>query len=99
MLACAIAQNTPMLLLDEPSSHLDVRNKIIIMNLIKKLAKEENKSILFSTHDLSLARNVASRIWLVNEGVILDEATESFFKNKSWKPLLEGVEGELSDWL
>ena len=69
------------------------------MNLIKKLAKEENKSILFSTHDLSLARNVASRIWLVNEGVILDEATESFFKNKSWKPLLEGVEGELSDWL
>jgi len=99
MLACAIAQNTSILLLDEPSSHLDVRNKVVIMNLIKKLAREENKSILFSTHDLSLARNVASRIWLVNDGIIVNEASESFFNNKSWKPLLEGVEGELSDWL
>jgi iron complex transport system ATP-binding protein len=99
MLACAIAQNTPILLLDEPSSHLDVRNKVVMMNLIRKFALEEKKCILFSTHDLALARKVASRIWLIHDHSILDEKTEDFIKNKSWKSLMEGLDDDMLDWL
>jgi len=99
MLACAIAQNTPILIMDEPTSHLDVRNKVAMMNLIKGFAKNEEKTILFSTHDLALARNVASRIWLIHDHKILDEETEYFMNNKSWKPLLEGIDEELINWL
>lgn len=99
MLACAIAQNTPILIMDEPTSHLDVRNKVAMMNLIKGFAKNEEKTILFSTHDLALARNVASRIWLIHDQKIIDEDTEHFMNNKSWKPLLDGIDEELINWL
>lgn len=99
MLAAAIAQNTPILLLDEPSSHLDIRNKVVIMNLIRRFANEEKKCILFSTHDLALARKVASRIWLIHDHSILDEKTEDFIKNTSWKSLMEGLEDDMMDWL
>lgn len=99
MLACAFAQDTPLLILDEPTSHLDVRNKVTMMNLIRQFAKEEGKTILFSTHDLGLAKNIASRIWLIHDGRMLDESTEQFMANKSWKPLLEGIDEEVINWL
>jgi iron complex transport system ATP-binding protein len=99
MLACAFAQDTPLLILDEPSSHLDVRNKLAIMDLIRKFARDENKSILFSSHDLGLVKNVASRIWLIHEGQLKDESIDQFLQNKSWKPLLEGIDEDVINWL
>ena len=99
MLACAIAQNTPILILDEPTSHLDVRNKIAMMNLIKRFSEKEGKSILFSTHDLGLAQKVASRIWLIHDNLLIDASTEDFVTNKLWKPLMEGIDEELINWL
>jgi iron complex transport system ATP-binding protein len=99
MLACAVAQDTPVLLLDEPTSHLDVRNKVAIMNLINRFSEKEGKAILFSTHDLGLAQNVASRIWLIHDNKLLDASTNDFVKNKLWKPLLEGIDEEVINWL
>ena len=99
MLACAIAQATPILILDEPTSHLDVRNKVAMMNLIKSFSKEDHKTILFSTHDLGLARNVATRIWLIHDQKLIDESATHFMDNKSWKPLLEGIDEALINWL
>lgn len=99
MLACAIAQDTPILILDEPTSHLDVRNKLVIMNLIKRFSEKDEKCILFSTHDLGLAQKVATRIWLIHNNQLIDASTDDFVKNKLWKPLLEGIDEELINWL
>ena len=62
----ALAQNSPMIILDEPTTHLDEENKIIILKLLRNLAKKQNKLILFSSHDWRLAKEFADKIWLIN---------------------------------
>lgn len=64
----ALAQNSPMIILDEPTTHLDEENKIIILKLLRNLAKNHNKLILFSSHDWRLAKEFSDKIWLVNDG-------------------------------
>lgn len=64
----ALAQNSPMIILDEPTTHLDEKNKIIILKLLRNLAKNHNKLILFSSHDWRLAKEFSDKIWLVNDG-------------------------------
>ena len=64
----ALAQNSPMIILDEPTTHLDEENKIIILKLLRNLAKNHNKLILFSSHDWRLAKEFSDNIWLVDDG-------------------------------
>ena len=66
MIARAIAQDTPVILLDEPTSHLDLNNRVEIMNLLKHLCRTNGKAVLISTHELDLALQSADRIWLAN---------------------------------
>ena len=66
----ALAQNSPMIILDEPTTHLDEENKIIILKLLRNLAKNHNKLILFSSHDWRLAKEFSDKIWLVNDGTL-----------------------------
>ncbi|CAH0209198.1 ABC transporter ATP-binding protein [Chryseobacterium sp. Bi04] len=61
----AITQNSPIIILDEPTTHLDEKNKIIILKTLRKLAKEQNKLILFSSHDWRLAKEFADKIWYI----------------------------------
>ncbi|KAB1232279.1 ABC transporter ATP-binding protein [Chryseobacterium viscerum] len=63
----AITQNSPIIILDEPTTHLDEKNKLIILKTLRKLAKEQNKLILFSSHDWRLAKEFADKIWYVKE--------------------------------
>ncbi len=63
----ALAQNSPMIILDEPTTHLDEENKINILKLLRDLAKTHNKIILFSSHDWRLAKEFADKIWFINE--------------------------------
>ncbi len=65
MIARALCQDTPILILDEPTAHLDLNNRIEMINMLSDLAKETNKSILMATHELDLALQSADRIWLV----------------------------------
>lgn len=62
----ALAQNSPMIILDEPTTHLDEKNKIIILKLLRELAKKQNKLILFSSHDWRLSKEFADKIWLLH---------------------------------
>ena len=62
----ALAQNSPIIILDEPTTHLDEENKIIILKLLRDLAKNHNKIILFSSHDWRLAKEFADKIWFIN---------------------------------
>jgi len=63
----AITQNSPVIILDEPTTHLDEKNKIIILKTLRKLAKEQNKLILFSSHDWRLAKEFADKIWYIKD--------------------------------
>lgn len=63
----AITQNSPVIILDEPTTHLDEKNKIIILKTLRKLAKKQNKIILFSSHDWRLAKEFADKIWYVKD--------------------------------
>ncbi len=68
MIARALAQDTPVILLDEPTAHLDIPNRISIIRLLRKLARETNKAIILSTHELDLALQAADKIWLMTMG-------------------------------
>ena len=70
MIAKAIAQQTPIICLDEPTAFLDFPSKIETMQLLKKLAKENGKTIFLSTHDLELTLQLSDRIWLMQKGNI-----------------------------
>lgn len=68
MIARAVAQDTPLMILDEPTAHLDVPNRTMVLQLLRQLAHQHQKAVLFSTHALDLALLMADRLWLMHEG-------------------------------
>ena len=74
LIAKALAQQTPIILLDEPTAHLDLPHRILILRLLRCLAHEQNKTILISTHELNLALALSDRILLMSSdgGMQLD---------------------------
>ncbi len=95
LIAKALAQDTPLILLDEPTAHLDLPNRVEIMNILKSLAKETNKAIFLSTHELDLALQTADTIWLMNreealmsgtpEDLVLSGMFERVFKSNAFQ--------------
>ena len=65
MIAKALAQGTPVILLDEPTAFLDFPSKVEVMMLLGRLAHDMGKSIFLSTHDLDLALQTSDRLWLM----------------------------------
>lgn len=65
IIAKAIAQDTPVLLLDEPTAHLDLNNRVEVVNMLKTLTQTQQKTVLMSTHELDLALQTADRLWLI----------------------------------
>lgn len=63
----ALTQNSPIIILDEPTTHLDEKNKLIILKTLRKLAKQQKKLILFSSHDWRLAKEFADKMWYVKD--------------------------------
>jgi iron complex transport system ATP-binding protein len=92
MIAKALAQDTPIIILDEPTAHLDLPNRVEIMLLLHKLAHKTDKAILLSTHELDIALQAADVIWLINnylglkcgvpEDLVLDGDFNRTFENK-----------------
>ena len=66
MIARALAQDTPIILLDEPTSFLDLPNRYELCRLLGDLAHKENKCVIFSTHELDIALSLADSIALVD---------------------------------
>ena len=65
MIAKALAQQTPVIYLDEPTAFLDFPSKVETLQLLRRLAKEQEKTIFLSTHDVELAIQMADTIWLM----------------------------------
>ncbi len=70
-IARALAQDTPLILLDEPTTHLDLYHRASVLKLLKKLASETRKTILFSTHEIDLAIQLSDTMILMTEGETL----------------------------
>ncbi|MDP4205423.1 MAG: ABC transporter ATP-binding protein [Bacteroidota bacterium] len=95
MIAKALAQDTPLVLLDEPTAHLDLPNRVETMKLLRMLTKETGKAILLTTHELDLALQAADTIWLMNnkshletgcpEDLVLNGKFEQAFKTNSFE--------------
>lgn len=92
MIARALAQDTPVILLDEPTAFLDLPNRYELCLLLKKLAQKEGKCILFSTHDLDIALSLCDTIMLIDNPQLYSLPTpemvasghiERLFRNES----------------
>ncbi|MBR5829866.1 MAG: ABC transporter ATP-binding protein [Tidjanibacter sp.] len=81
MIARALAQDTPIILLDEPTAFLDLPNKYEICLLLKELAHKEGKCILFSTHDLSIAIELCDTIAMIEGGKFHYGTAEMLIEN------------------
>ena len=77
LLAKALAQQTPIILLDEPTAFLDFHAKISTLRLMRQLAHRTNKTILLSTHDVEMAIQLSDMLWIVQNGHILAGTTPS----------------------
>lgn len=94
MIARALAQDTPIVLLDEPTAHLDLNNRVEIMKLLRNLSRTTEKAILVATHDLDLSLQMADWIWLagrnknilrgIPEDLVLDGSFDTIFQFKGF---------------
>ena len=95
MIAKVLAQQCPVIILDEPTAYLDVTSRIETMSLLHSLAKEQQKAILLSTHDLEVAIQMSDCLWLLKkedsllsgtpEDLILCGELEKFFNKREFK--------------
>ena len=93
IIAKALTQDTPLVLLDEPTAHLDLPNRIGIMLLLRKLSVNTRKTFILSTHELDLAMQMADSIWLMTpygvevgmpEDLMLSQKFQQAFGNESF---------------
>ena len=92
MIAKALAQETPVIYLDEPTAFLDFPSKVEVMQLLHRLSRQTDKTIFLSTHDLELALQIADKVWLMDkekgvtigtpEDLALDGSLSRFFARK-----------------
>lgn len=79
----ALAQNSPIIILDEPTTHLDEDNKIMILKLLRNLAENHQKLILFSSHDWRLAKEFADKIWFLKDKKLQHGIAEDIILNNA----------------
>lgn len=73
LIARALAQDTPLIILDEPTTHLDLLHKVSLFKLLKKLTQETQKCILFSTHDIDLAIQLSDEMIIMTPDLIVQD--------------------------
>jgi iron complex transport system ATP-binding protein len=102
MIARALAQETPLLLLDEPTAFLDLPRRVELMRLLRDCARDLHRAVLLSTHDLDLALRTADRLWLFSEaGEVHDGAPEDLILSGAFAKIfldagIDGVEFDAS---
>jgi len=94
MIARALAQDSGIILLDEPTAHLDLNNKLEVMNLLRHICRSAGKGIIVATHELDLALQTADRVWLatndkkiltgIPEDLVLDGSFDKVFEFKGY---------------
>ena len=81
LIARALAQDTPLILMDEPLTHLDLHHKAALLKLLSSIAKTKNKTILFSTHDVEHAIPLCDEMLVLQEGKVIMNTPEQLIKD------------------
>ena len=89
LVARALAQDTPLIILDEPTTHLDLLHKVSLFKLLKKLAKETNKCILFSTHDIDMAIQISDEMIIMTEEIVVQDQPCNFISKGNFSTLFK----------
>jgi len=97
MIARTLAQDTPLILLDEPTAFLDMPNKYEVVHLLHRLTRTKRKTILFATHDLNIAMQQADKLWLMINSVLYEGAPEDLVLNHQFARVFEGTNLQFDD--
>ncbi len=89
LVARALAQDTPLIILDEPTTHLDLLHKVSLFKLLKKLAKDTNKCILFSTHDIDMAIQISDEMIIMTEENVVQDQPCNFISKGNFDTLFK----------
>lgn len=87
LIARALAQDTPLIILDEPTTHLDLLHKVNLLRLLKRLTSETGKCILYSTHDLDLALQLSDEMIVMTPGSVTQDTPKNLISNKVFDKL------------
>lgn len=87
MIARALAQDTDLIILDEPTTHLDMYHKAYILNLLKSLASDTNKTILFSSHEIDLAIQLCDKLVVMTESSIIVDSPKNLINQGAFEKL------------
>ncbi|WP_434783352.1 ABC transporter ATP-binding protein [Flavobacterium panacagri] len=89
LISRALAQDTPLIILDEPTTHLDLLHKVSLFKLLKKLTQETEKCILFSTHDIDLAIQLSDEMIIMTPENIVQDQPCNLISNGSFNNLFK----------
>lgn len=89
LIARALAQNTPIIVLDEPTAHLDLHHTANTFSLLKNLAAQFHKTIIISTHEANLALQLADELWLMSPSRFVSGKTEELIEKNELEQLFE----------
>lgn len=89
MIARILAQDTGIMIMDEPTAFLDVGSKYEIFHIMNMLTENNNKTIIYSTHDLQMALNHSDRVWLILDDRLIEGAPEDLMLSGAFEYLFE----------
>ena len=89
LIARALAQDTPLIILDEPTTHLDLLHKVVLFKLLKKLTQETGKCILFSTHDIDMAIQLSDEMIIMKPQAVVQDQPCNLIMKGSFNTLFE----------
>lgn len=87
LIARALTQDTPLIILDEPTTHLDLLHKVNLLRLLKRLTSETGKCILYSTHDLDLALQLSDEMVVMTPRSVTQDTPKNLIINKVFDKL------------
>ncbi|WP_168194615.1 ABC transporter ATP-binding protein [Antarcticibacterium arcticum] len=90
LIARAIAQDTPLIILDEPTTHLDIYHQAYVLKLLKDLTKQTGKGILFATHEINLAIQLCDRIVLMHNQKVITGTPADLIKEDVFSHMFPG---------
>ena len=89
MISRILAQDTGIMIMDEPTAFLDIGSRYEILHLLHVLAQKNGKTIIFSTHDLHLAISQSDKIWLILDNKLLEGAPEDLLIDGAFDHLFD----------
>ncbi|MCX8118454.1 MAG: ABC transporter ATP-binding protein [Desulfobacterota bacterium] len=98
LIARALSQQAPILLLDEPTTHLDFRNQVNVLKKVRELAREQRLTILMTLHDPNLAVLFSDEVILMNHGTVLANGKPHAVINEKSLHEVYGIDVSIIDW-